>query len=426
MSHYRGVVWVFCVCLALNGAATWQNSPLTARAVAQTESPPASLSDQERQELEELREAERIREAIEENLENSGEIQRLIQSEVDRTFDSSTDLINILLTVLTLLPIFAAIGLLLLRRSVINQIVSETRKQLREEVERQLTEEVTSELAEQAKQFNHEIETLKTGFIEQISNLQSLFKEQIVQAIDNLTPSPAQQDTVAPEVKRRIQELTEQLNTLKSAAPELLLTADDHATEGEAFYFEGRYEDALKSYDKAIQLQPNNPTVWINRAITLRRLERCEEAIASHNQALELAPNSTRAWYSKGYTLRTFERYEEALACYEHTLELEPNAFRTWDNHGSALKEMGRYEEAIASYDQAIAINPDYPNVWNHKARCYAQWGKVELAIDCLQKSIELHPEYFNDIATEPDFNPIREAVKFKQLIRARQLSQII
>lgn len=423
MSHYRGAVWVFCVCLALNGAVTWQNS-LTAG--AQTEPPPTSLTQQERQELEELREAERIRAAIEENLENSGEIQRLIQSEVDRAFDSSTDLINILLTVLTLLPIFAAIGLLLLRRSVINQIVSETRKQLREEVERQLTEEVTSELAQQAKQFNQEIETLKCGFIDQISNLQSLFKEQIVQAIDNLTPSPSQQDTVSPEVKRRIQELTEQLNALKSAAPELLLTADDHATEGEAFYFEGRYEDALKSYDKALQLQPNNPTVWINRAITLRRLQRCEEAIASHDKALELAPNSTRAWYTKGYTLRSFQRYETALACYEHTLKLDPNAFRTWDNCGSVLKEMGRYEEAIASYDRAVKISPHYANAWNHKARCYAQWGKVELAIECLQKSIELRPEYFNHIATEPDFDPIREAVKFKQLIRAGQLSQII
>ncbi|NJO74359.1 MAG: tetratricopeptide repeat protein [Leptolyngbyaceae cyanobacterium RM1_406_9] len=359
MSQHWGATWVFSVCLVLSGAVTWGSS--TVGAIAQTEPSPASLSEQERQELEEFREAERIREAIEENLENNGEIQRLVQSEVDRAFDNSTDLINILLTVLTLLPIFAAIGLLLLRRSVINQIVSETRKQLQEEVERQLTEEVTSELAQQAKRFNQEIETLKRGFIDQISNLQSLFKEQIVQAIDNLTPSPSQQDTVSPEVKRRIQELTEQLNALKSAAPELLLTADDHATEGEAFYFEGRYEDALKSYDKALQLQPNNPTVWINRAITLRRLQRCEEAIASHDKALELAPNSTRAWYTKGYTLKTFQRYEAALACYDQTLKLDPNAFRTWDNRGSVLKEMGRYEERSRPMSKQLKLAPTMP-----------------------------------------------------------------
>ncbi|NJL36926.1 MAG: tetratricopeptide repeat protein [Leptolyngbyaceae cyanobacterium SM1_4_3] len=87
---------------------------------------------------------------------------------------------------------------------------------------------------------------------------------------------------------------------------------------------------------------------------------------------------------------------------------------------------MGRYEEAIASYNRAIEINPDYANAWNHKARCYARWGNVELAIESLQKSIELRPEYFNNIATESDFDPIRDAVKFKQLIRAGQLSQII
>ncbi|NJO74360.1 MAG: tetratricopeptide repeat protein [Leptolyngbyaceae cyanobacterium RM1_406_9] len=80
----------------------------------------------------------------------------------------------------------------------------------------------------------------------------------------------------------------------------------------------------------------------------------------------------------------------------------------------------------MASYEQATEISPDYANAWNHKARCYAQWGKVELAIDCLQKSIELKPEYFHNITTEPDFDPIRESAKFKQLIRAGQLSQII
>ncbi|NJN60030.1 MAG: tetratricopeptide repeat protein, partial [Leptolyngbyaceae cyanobacterium SL_5_9] len=50
------------------------------------------------------------------------------------------------------------------------------------------------------------------------------------------------------------------------------------------------YEDALKSYDKALQLQPNNPTVWINRAITLRRLQRCEEAIAPTTKPWSLPP----------------------------------------------------------------------------------------------------------------------------------------
>ena len=99
---------------------------------------------------------------VEEDLEKSIAIREQIQTEVDRAFGHTTTILNVLLVLLTSFPILAAAGIWFIRRSVISQIVAETRKQLQEEVEKQLEEEVAAEFKKQTEAFKQEIERLKS------------------------------------------------------------------------------------------------------------------------------------------------------------------------------------------------------------------------------------------------------------------------
>ena len=53
----------------------------------------------------------------------------------------------------------------------------------------------------------------------------------------------------------------------------------------------GSLEDAIGSYDKAIEIKPDHHEVWFFRGIDLDDLGRLEEAIASFNKALEIKPD---------------------------------------------------------------------------------------------------------------------------------------
>jgi hypothetical protein len=103
------------------------------------------------------------------------EIDNQVQEEVDRAFNHTTALMNILLVVLTMLPILAAAGVWLLRRSVISEVVAETKKRLEEEVEKQLEKEVAAELKNQTAAFKQELEVLKADFLTQLSQLNNLY-----------------------------------------------------------------------------------------------------------------------------------------------------------------------------------------------------------------------------------------------------------
>ena len=156
----------------------------------------------------------------------------------------------------------------------------------------------------------------------------------------------------------------------------------------------GRYEEAIASYDQALEIKPDDHKAWYNRGNALVNLGRYEEAIASYDQALEIKPDKHEAWYNRGIALVNLGRYEEAIASYDQALEIKPDDPDAWYNRGIALGNLGRYEEAIASYDQALEIKHDYHQAWYGRGFALGNLGRYEEAIASYDRALEIKPDY--------------------------------
>ncbi|AKV66074.1 TPR domain protein component of TonB system [Microcystis panniformis FACHB-1757] len=117
------------------------------------------------------------------------------------------------------------------------------------------------------------------------------------------------------------------------------------------------YEQAIASFDRALEIKPDDHQAWYNRGIALKNLGRFEQAIASFDRALEIKPDDHEAWYNRGVALGNLGRFEQAIASYDRALEFKPDYPDAWNNRGIALHNLGRFEQAIASWDRAIKIN---------------------------------------------------------------------
>jgi tetratricopeptide (TPR) repeat protein len=84
-----------------------------------------------------------------------------------------------------------------------------------------------------------------------------------------------------------------------------------------------------------------------------------EEAIASYDKALEFKPDYHEAWNNRGIALGNLGRWEEAIASFDKALESN-QIIRSLEQSGHCTGNLGRWEEAIASYDKALEIKPDY------------------------------------------------------------------
>ena len=176
----------------------------------------------------------------------------------------------------------------------------------------------------------------------------------------------------------------------------LEIEADNDAAwfgQGYALVELGRYEEAIASYDRAVEIKPDYHDAWNNRGIALGDLGRYEEAIASYDRAVEIKPDYPDAWYNRGIALGNLGRYEEAIASYDRAVEIKPDDHQAWNGRGVSLRNLGRYEEALASYDRAVEIKPDYHDAWYGRGYALDELGRYEEAIASYDRAVEIKPD---------------------------------
>jgi tetratricopeptide (TPR) repeat protein len=78
----------------------------------------------------------------------------------------------------------------------------------------------------------------------------------------------------------------------------------------------------------------------------LRRQGMLAEALDAYGRALALDPDDTTAWINKGVTLSMLGRYQEALAAFDRAFALDSDNAAVWEYRGDALRALGRGDEA--------------------------------------------------------------------------------
>jgi tetratricopeptide (TPR) repeat protein len=175
--------------------------------------------------------------------------------------------------------------------------------------------------------------------------------------------------------------------------PEYLSKSNAWLDEGFAQSKLGRFEEAILSFNKAIEINPNNVPAWSNKGWTLDKLERFEEAIKCYDKAIEISPNgSSFTWFNKGQALKNLSRFEDALQSFAKAIEIDPKYEDAWFQKARALYELGRFEEARLSYDKAIELNPNNEEIWFHKGLAFGKLARFEEALLSLDNAIALNP----------------------------------
>ena len=81
-----------------------------------------------------------------------------------------------------------------------------------------------------------------------------------------------------------------------------------------------RYDQAIRCYDKAIELDPEHAGSWNNKGICHRKKGQLEEALVCHGTALTLDPRDVGGWYNKALVQEQLECIQDAKSSYEKYL----------------------------------------------------------------------------------------------------------
>ena len=122
----------------------------------------------------------------------------------------------------------------------------------------------------------------------------------------------------------------------------------------------GELEQAIASWEKALNINPNLSEAWHNRGSALGRLGNYEAAIDSFQNALSIDPDNYQAWNDRAHALYQLQNWAEAADSWSNALKIMPGNYLFWYNRGCALEQLERWGEAIASHEKALEIKPDF------------------------------------------------------------------
>lgn len=171
-------------------------------------------------------------------------------------------------------------------------------------------------------------------------------------------------------------------------------SADALYNLGLALNLQGRIEDAVFNFLKALELNPRDGSTLYNLGCIYRSQGQDEKAIDFFRRTLEIEPSNASAYNNLGIVLNATGRSEEALTYYKKALAVNPNAADVYTNLGCAFRQLQRIDEAVKSFKKAIAIEPNDAIAHYNLGIVLKAHGSTSKAISSFQKAVELKPNF--------------------------------
>ncbi|MFB2897652.1 tetratricopeptide repeat protein [Aerosakkonemataceae cyanobacterium BLCC-F50] len=192
-----------------------------------------------------------------------------------------------------------------------------------------------------------------------------------------------------------------------SSSPEIIVTPTPKPTlsspkneavellrQGKTLIELQRYEDAISSLDKALQIDSKYPEAWMKRGQALSKLQKYEEAQKSYEEALKIKSEYSQAWYERGLALEQLNRYDLAQESLIKAIEIQPNYAEAWYNLAEIQIKEKKYQEAEISLNKATEIKPDNQEAWYKLGVVLNQIKQPKKALIALNKALQIDINY--------------------------------
>ena len=157
---------------------------------------------------------------------------------------------------------------------------------------------------------------------------------------------------------------------------------------------QGRREDALAVFNKAVQLKPDNADLWRNLGDVQSGIGRSVDAVQSFQQALKLNPRHWDAAYKAGLILYQEGRLEEALVYFSRYDEMPIDDGLTLQMRALAMFVRNRFEEGLHDIQRAHALVPANADICNLTGVFLRRLSREEEALPWFDRALKLRPDF--------------------------------
>jgi tetratricopeptide (TPR) repeat protein len=174
-------------------------------------------------------------------------------------------------------------------------------------------------------------------------------------------------------------------------------------TRGNAYLGLGDWGRALRDFDEAIKLSPENSGAFFGRGNAYVRKKEREKAIADFSEAIRLKPAESEAWYNRARASLAMEKIEQALSDFSEAIRLNPKFAEAYAHRALALLRAKRGDEALKDAQAAVALSPENSEFSDIQAHVHFTRREFAEARADFERALQLdprhHPALLNNMA---------------------------
>lgn len=177
---------------------------------------------------------------------------------------------------------------------------------------------------------------------------------------------------------------------LEASTPQ---TVEQYIVRGNAFLDEGKYDQALADFDKAVTMEPGSSAAWAHRALTWAWKGETDKAQADADESLRLDPRQLVAFHARGLAALKAKHWSDAVAGFSGALEIDGGDLFSLSRRAEASLHLYDSRRALQDADAGLAVDPDQMILIAHKCTALTELGRREEAAALARQLISDHPD---------------------------------
>ncbi|NQW26297.1 MAG: tetratricopeptide repeat protein [Flammeovirgaceae bacterium] len=125
-------------------------------------------------------------------------------------------------------------------------------------------------------------------------------------------------------------------------------------------YEAGKYEEAIKIFNKAVEIDPLHAESYYLRGLSYHGLDFTKLAVDDLKKAINLRPSYAEAYQQLGFIYLVGQAPELAIEAFSNALELAPLVAELYLNRGTAYCMLGDLAKSKKDWNQARAMGIDF------------------------------------------------------------------
>lgn len=192
-------------------------------------------------------------------------------------------------------------------------------------------------------------------------------------------------------------------------------------------YKKKNFDEALKHYNRAVELDPTDITYYLNIAAVYFEQKEFDKCIEQCEKAIEIGRENradfkliAKAFTRIGHSHKKLNNWKQAKVFYEKSMSehrtpeiktllseiekkikeeekkayIDPVKAEEEKELGNQKFKEGDYATAVKHYSEAVRRNPDDPKYYSNRAACYTKLAAFDLGLKDCDKCVELDPKF--------------------------------